>query len=178
KEQELAVAQRQRIKEILKHPDDESAIDAEYDAIISDIRKEITGIQNQISMCENTEESIKKIEKTKVSVTGLLNEIQNETELTQLQIKSIAEKIYVYENRIEIVLNADIEQAYMSTIPASEFDVDTIAREFFEDEIIQTATHQLPKKYSVEVKTRAPFSTDMERKNQEQSQRYVEKGPA
>ena len=70
--EELKVTKRQRIRDIMKHPDQEAALDATYDDLEADLLRKIDGLEKQIQMLSdkrNTIIQVNRVAKTAIDVS-------------------------------------------------------------------------------------------------------------
>lgn len=113
-QEELKAAKRQRIRDIMRHPDREEMLEAAYDEIESELLKRIDGLNHQIAMAENRRNMIIRIHQTAKTVMEIFDDILSKPKLEKRDVQLIIEKIWVYENRIEVKLKSDIDALLIS----------------------------------------------------------------
>ncbi|MCR4615504.1 MAG: recombinase family protein [Clostridiales bacterium] len=177
-QKELQITKRQRIRDIVRDPDNEEILCETYDELETELCKKIDGYRSQILMCEDRSENIRRLERTTTSVIDLFDCVLAKDELSEIDLKNIVNKIYVYENHIEIELYADIERLLVSNyeIGGKGIEIERIAEDFFKEEIIHKVAKQAPKHYDIKLKEKAPFSTDVVSENGSKSINVVKEG--
>ena len=113
-QEELIAAKRQRIRDIMRHPEREEILETAYDEIESELLKRIDGLNHQIAMAENRRNMIIRIHQTAKTVMEIFDDILSKPKLEKRDVQLIIEKIWVYENRIEVKLKSDIDMLLIS----------------------------------------------------------------
>ena len=108
-QEELKATKRQRIRDIMKHPEQESTLEETYDELEGDLIRRIEGIQNQIAMTADKRNTIVRVNQTVKTAQDVFNDILQKPKLDRNDIQLIIEKIKVYEDHIEILLKSDID---------------------------------------------------------------------
>ena len=108
-QEELKATKRQRIRDIMKHPDREETLEETYDELESDLLRRIEGIQNQIAMTVDKRNTIIQVNRTAKTVMEVFDDILNKPKLDRNDLQLIIHKIKVYEDHIEVLLKADID---------------------------------------------------------------------
>jgi len=108
-QEELKATKRQRIRDIMKHPDREETLEETYDELESDLLHRIEGIQNQLTMTENRRNTIIQVNRVAKTALEVFDDILNKPKLDRNDLQLIIEKIRVYEDHIEVQLKADID---------------------------------------------------------------------
>lgn len=154
-QKELQVTKRQRIRDIVRNPENEEVLEETYGTLENELCAKIEGYKTQILMCCDKSDNIKELKRNSDYVIKTFDNILQKEELTELDLKNVADKIYVYENHIEIKLNADIEALLVNDYRLNDNNIETsqIAKDYFEDEIILKVTHQAPKKIGINLST-------------------------
>ena len=57
-QEEMKATKRQRIRDIMKHPDREEALEETYDELENDLFRRMEGLRNQIALTENKRSTI------------------------------------------------------------------------------------------------------------------------
>ena len=177
-QKELQIMKRQRIRDIVRNPDNEEILAETYDELETELCNRIDGYKSQILMCEDKSDNIRKLERTTTSVLELFDYVMAKDELSEIDLKNIVDKIYVYDDHIEIKLDADIESLLVHTyeIGGRGIEIERIADEFFKDEIIHKATHQKPKHYDIGLVEKPPLITPVVSENGAKSINVVKDG--
>ncbi len=108
--EELKATKRQRIREIMKHPERENSIEEIYDELESDLNRKIEGLRNQIAMAENKRNTIIKVNRVAKTAIDVFTDILTKPKLDKNDLELIIMGIKVYEDHIEIELQADIDE--------------------------------------------------------------------
>lgn len=113
-QEELKVTKRQRIRDIMKHPDQEETLEETYDEQESDLLRRMESIQNQIAMTVDKRNTIIQVNRVAKTAMEVFDDILNKPKLDRNDLQLIIQKIRVYEDRIEIQLKADIDSILQS----------------------------------------------------------------
>jgi len=108
-QEELKATKRQRIRDIMKHPDQEAMLEETYDELEDDLARRIAGIQNQIELTIDRKNTIVRVNRTAKLAMDVFDDILSKEKLDRNDLQLIIEKIYVYEDHINIKLKADID---------------------------------------------------------------------
>ena len=108
-------------RELMRRPDKEETIHETYDELIAECEARIDGIQNQITLTYNKQNTIIRVNRIAKNAIDIFSEILDKEHLDKNDLELIVEKIYVYEDHIHIKLKADIESILKSgTLPELE----------------------------------------------------------
>lgn len=119
--EEKKILIRQCAREIMRRPDKEESIQETYDELIAEYEARIDGIQNQITLTYNKQNTIIRVNRIAKNAIDIFSEILDKEHLDKNDLELIVEKIYVYEDHIHIKLKADIESILKSgTLPELE----------------------------------------------------------
>lgn len=119
--EEKKILIRQFAREIMRRPDKEESIQETYDELIAEYEARIDGIQNQITLTYNKQNTIIRVNRIAKNAIDIFSEILDKEHLDKNDLELIVEKIYVYEDHIHIKLKADIESILKSgTLPELE----------------------------------------------------------
>ena len=108
-QEELKATKRQRIRDIMKHPEKEEMLEETYDALESDLLRRIDGITNQISMAEDKRNTIIQVNRIAKTAMDVFQDILQKPKLERNDLELILHRINVFEDHIEIQLKADID---------------------------------------------------------------------
>ena len=106
---ELKETKRQRIRDIVKHPDQEEIISQTYDEIEEDLQKKIVGFTNQIQILSDKRNTIIQANREAKTAIEIFQGILSKDKLDKQDIDLIIEKIIVYVDRVEVKLRSDID---------------------------------------------------------------------
>ena len=107
--EELKITKRQRIREIMKHPEQETLIEETYDALEAELQKKIEGIRHQIDMIADRRNTILRVNRAGKLALEVFQDILNKDKLERNDLELMIEKIRVYEDHLEIRLRSDID---------------------------------------------------------------------
>ena len=117
-QEELKATKRQRIRDIMKHPDREETLEETYDELESDLLRRMEGLQNQIAMAADRRNTIIRVNRAAKTAMEVFDDILQKPKLDRNDLQLIIQKIKVYEDHIEIQLKADIDSILKSgTLP-------------------------------------------------------------
>ena len=117
-QEELKATKRQRIRDIMKHPEQETALEETYDELESDLLRRMEGIQNQLAMAQNKRNTIIRVNRVAKTALEVFDDILRKPKLDRNDLNLIIEKIRVFEDHIEVQLKADVDSILRSgTLP-------------------------------------------------------------
>ena len=108
-QEELQIAKRQRVRDLLKRPQNESIINRTYDEMEADIENRISSLEKQIELTKNRENTIIRVNRAAKTAIEVFDEILEKDKLDPKDLHLIIDRIFVYEDHVEIKLKADID---------------------------------------------------------------------
>ena len=163
KQEELKATKRQRIRDIMKHPEQEELLEETYDELEAELTQRIAGIQHQIEFASDKRNTIIRINRVAKTAMDVFYDILEKPALDRNDLNLMIEKIKVYEDHIEVQLKADIDSLLKTgALPedAANFKSGTensentwvdVGIDPYETEIVQGATHRKDKVFRVSV---------------------------
>lgn len=122
-QEELKATKRQRLRDITKHPEREQMYEEIYDEMEDDLERRIAGIQNQIDLTIDKQNTIVRVNRAAKTAMEVFDDILNKEKLDRNDLQLIIEKIQVYEDHIEVFLKNDIDTLLRcGTLPAQKED--------------------------------------------------------
>ncbi len=112
--QELKATKRQRIRDVMKHPEQEALIDQTYDELESELGRKIEGLSNQMSLLDQKRNAILRAGNTTQTAIDLFESILAKEKLDRSDLALMIDHIKVYEDHLEIQLQSDIDQLLRS----------------------------------------------------------------
>lgn len=106
---ELKATKRQRIRDIMKHPEKEAILEETYDEMEGELEEKISALKAQAELNENQKNNMIRINRITKTALDVFDEILQKEKLDKVDLDFLIDRITVYENRIEIKLKADIE---------------------------------------------------------------------
>ena len=151
KQEELKATKRQRIRDIMKHPEQEALLDETYDELEAELTQRIAGIQHQIEFASDKRNTIIRINRVAKTAMDVFHDILEKPSLDRNDLNLMIEKIRVYEDHIEVQLKADIDSLLKTgALPedAANFNSGT---ENIENTLIQSSKNHEDKVFRVSV---------------------------
>lgn len=106
---ELKATKRQRIRDIMKHPEREEILEATYDEMESDLLKRIEGLQKQIELTADKRNMIIRVNRAAKTAMEIFDDILIKPKLDRSDLQFIVDKIKVYKDHIDVLLKTDID---------------------------------------------------------------------
>ena len=150
--QELKATKRQRIRDIMRHPEKEEILEQTYDEMEAEVESRIAGLQRQIEVNTNKRSAIIQITRIARTALDVFDGILTKEKLDQADIGFILDKILVYEDHLDIHLKSDIDALLKCGLEALDhvnFNKGTENIEW--TQAVQKATHQKDKVFGVNV---------------------------
>ena len=117
-QEELKVTKRQRIRDLMKHPDQEELLEQTYDELEQELQKKIEGIGRQIDLLSDRRNTIIQVNRAARTALEVFQDILDKDRLDRRDLELILRQIKVYEDHLEIQLQADVESILRSgTLP-------------------------------------------------------------
>lgn len=107
--EELKVTKRQRIREIMKKPEQEASIEALYDEMEDDLQKKIDGLNHQIDLLSDKRNTIIQVNRVANTAIDVFHDILEKDKLERNDLELLIGKILVFEDHLEIKLKTDID---------------------------------------------------------------------
>ena len=107
--EELQIAKRQRVRDLAKRPQNESIINRTYDEMEEDIENRIASLEKQIELTRDKENTIIRVNRAARTAIEVFDEILAKGRFDSKDLHLILDRIFVYEDRVEIKLKADID---------------------------------------------------------------------
>lgn len=108
-QEELKATKRQRVRDIMRHPENEAVLEATYDELEADLLRKIEGLQSQIEHVTDRRNTIIRTNRAAKTAMEVFDDIINKEKLEKQDLELIIERIKVYEDHVEIQLKADID---------------------------------------------------------------------
>ena len=108
-QEELKATKRQRVRDIMRHPENEAVLEATYDELEADLLRKIEGLQSQIEHVTDRRNTIIRANRAAKTAMEVFDDIITKPHLEKQDLELIIERIKVYEDQVEIQLKADID---------------------------------------------------------------------
>ena len=148
---ELKATKRQRIRDIMKHPEQEAILEETYDEMEAELQKKIEGIRNQIEMLSDKRNTILRVNRAAKTAMDVFQDILQKKKLERNDLELIISKIKVYEDHLEIILKADVDALIRCGTVEMAANFDQGIKDSLSVTLVQSATHQKDKVFDVNV---------------------------
>ena len=148
---ELKITKRQRIRELMKHPEDEAMIEETYDEMEAELQKKIAGIRNQIDMLADKRNTILRVNRAAKLAMDVFQDILNKEALERNDLELVVKKIRVYEDHLEIELRPDIDKLIRCESMEMAVNFEQGSMDILKTELVQSSVHRKDKVYTVNV---------------------------
>ena len=108
-QEELKATKRQRIRDIMKHPEQETTLEETYDELESDLIRRMEGLQNQLQMTADKRNTIIRVNRAAKTALEVFDDILRKEKLERNDLELIIRKIRVFEDHVEVQLQADVD---------------------------------------------------------------------
>ena len=108
-QEELKVTKRQRIRDLMKHPEQEAVLEETYDELEADLARRIEGLQHQLEMTDDKRNTMIRVNRAAKLAMDVFQEILEKDKLDRHDLDLLIQKIQVYEDHIEVQLQPDID---------------------------------------------------------------------
>ena len=142
-QEELKATKRQRVRDIMRHPENEAVLEATYDELEADLLRKIEGLQSQIEHVTDRRNTIIRANRAAKTAMEVFDDIITKPHLEKQDLELIIERIKVYEDRVEIQLKADID-TLLRRGELPEPDTEPVT-------VLQTSTHHPDRTISANV---------------------------
>ena len=142
-QEELKATKRQRVRDIMRHPENEAVLEATYDELEADLLRKIEGLQSQIEHVTDRRNTMIRTNRAAKTAMEVFDDIIGKEKLEKQDLELIIERIKVYEDRVEIQLKADID-TLLRRGELPEPDTEPVT-------VLQTSTHHPDRAISANV---------------------------
>ena len=152
--EELKVTKRQRIREIMKKPEQEASIEALYDEMEDDLQKKIDGLNHQIDLLSDKRNTIIQVNRVAKTAIDVFHDILEKDKLERNDLELLIDKILVFEDHLEIKLQSDIDTLLRcGKLPTETEDAANFSEgtENIENTLIQSSKNHEDKVFRVNV---------------------------
>ncbi len=148
---ELKATKRQRVRDIMKHPEDEQLLEETYDELEAELHKKIAGIRHQIEMLSDKRNTIIKVNRAAKTAMDVFEDILNKETLDRNDLELIIRRIRVYEDHVEIELKADVDNLIRCGELEKAANFEQGSMDILKTELVQSSFHRKDKVYTVNV---------------------------
>ena len=151
KQEELKATKRQRIRDMMKHPEQEALLDETYDELEAELTQRIAGIQHQIEFASDKRNTIIRINRVAKTAMDVFHDILEKPSLDRNDLNLMIEKIRVFEDHIEVRLKADIDSLLKTGALPEDAVNFNFGTENIENTLIQSSKNHEDKVFRVSV---------------------------
>ncbi len=149
--EELRATKRQRIRDIMKHPEREETLEETYDQLEADLIRRMEGIENQLRLTADRRNTIIRVNRAAKTAMEVFDDILRKDKLDRNDIQLIVKKIRVFEDHIEVELRADIDSLLKCGTLAENATFESDMADSSQTAVIQSSVHHGDKIYHVHV---------------------------
>lgn len=142
-QEELKATKRQRVRDIMRHPENEAMLEETYDELEAELLRKIEGLQGQIERVTDRRNTIIRTNRAAKTAMEVFDDIISKEKLERQDLELIIERIKVYEDHVEIQLKADID-TLLRRGELPEPDTEPVT-------VLQTSTHHPDRAISANV---------------------------
>ena len=148
---ELKVTKRQRIRDLMKHPEREVLLEETYDGLEADLQKKIEGIRHQIELLSDKRNTIIQVNRAARMAMEVFRDVLNKDHLERNDLELIIHHIKVYEDHLEIQLQADVDAILQSATEENTVNFKLGIENIVPCRLVQQASRRKDKIFDVHV---------------------------
>ena len=150
-QEELKTTKRQRIREIMKKPEQEAALEELYDELEAELMQKIDGLKSQIDMLADKRNTIILVNRSAKTTLDVFRDILEKEKLERNDLELIIDRIHVFEDHLDIKLKADIDVLLRCGLEGLAANFNSGIEDSSLTRIVQRAVHQKDKVFDVNV---------------------------
>ena len=148
---ELKVTKRQRIRDLMKHPEQEVLLEETYDGLEADLQKKIEGIRHQIELLSDKRNTIIQVNRAARTAMEVFRDVLDKDHLERNDLELIIRHIKVYEDHLEVQLQADVDAILQSATEENTVNFKSGIENSAPCRIVQQASRRKDKIFDVHV---------------------------
>ena len=149
--EELKVTKRQRIREIMKHPENEASIEELYEEMETELQGKIDGLKHQIDLLSDRRNTIIEANRTAKTALEVFDDLLHKPKMERNDLELMIEKIDVFEDHLEVHLQADIDELLHCTAEENVVNFNSGIKSAEKCRIVQCSRNQKDKTFDVSV---------------------------
>lgn len=149
--EELKATKRQRIRDIMKHPEQETLLEETYDEMEAELQKKIEGINHQIDLLSDKRNTIIQVNRVAKTALDIFEDILTKEKLERNDLELLIDEIRVYEDHLELKLQPDIDALLRSAIPEVAVNFNGGIENILNCRLVQSADKRPDKVFDVNV---------------------------
>ena len=147
--EELKVTKRQRIREIMKHPENEASIEELYEEMETELQGKIDGLKHQIDLLSDRRNTIIEANRTAKTALEVFDDLLHKPKMERNDLELMIEKIDVFEDHLEVHLQADIDELLHCTAEENVVNFNSGIESAEKCRIVQCSRNQKDKTFDV-----------------------------
>ncbi len=149
--EELKVTKRQRIREIMKHPENEASIEELYEEMETELQGKIDGLKHQIDLLSDRRNTIIEANRTAKTALEVFDDLLHKPKMERNDLELMIEKIDVFEDHLEVHLQADIDELLHCTAEENVVNFNSGIESAEKCRIVQCSRNRKDKTFDVSV---------------------------
>lgn len=149
--EELKVTKRQRIREIMKHPENEASIEELYEEMETELQGKIDVLKHQIDLLSDRRNTIIEANRTAKTALEVFDDLLHKPKMERNDLELMIEKIDVFEDHLEVHLQADIDELLHCTAEENVVNFNSGIESAEKCRIVQCSRNQKDKTFDVSV---------------------------
>ncbi len=149
--EELKATKRQRIRDIMKHPEQETLLEETYDEMEAELQKKIEGINHQIDLLSDKRNTIIQVNRVAKTALDIFEDILTKEKLERNDLELLIDEIRVYEDHLELKLQPDIDSILQSSVQEVAVNFNQGIENILHCRLVQSADKRPDKVFDVNV---------------------------
>lgn len=108
--EELKHLTRQKVRDLARAGDSADVIAETYDGLISEAANRISGLENQLRMIADSNNTMVRVGRLARTVIGVFDDILNKDKLDKNDLNLIIDRVLIFEDHIDIKLRSDVDE--------------------------------------------------------------------
>ena len=150
-QEELKVTKRQRIREIMKKPEQEAALEELYDELEAELIQKIDGLNRQIDMLSDKRNTIIMVNRSAKTTLDVFRDVLQKQTLDRNDLELIIDRIIVFEDHLDVQLKPDIDILLKCGLDGFAANFKSGIEDSSLTRVVQKAVHQKDKVFDVNV---------------------------
>ena len=149
--EELKATKRQRIRDLMKHPEQEALLEETYDELEGDLQRKIEGLNRQIGLLSDRRNTILRVNRVAKTAMDVFRDVLEKEKLERNDLELIIDRIRVFEDHLEIYLQADIDALLRSCTLEEAVNFNRGIENILQCRLVQSAKNQKDKVFDAHV---------------------------
>lgn len=150
-QEELKATKRQRIRDLMKYPEQESLLEQTYGEMEQELQKRISGLKHQIELLSDQQNAMLQANQTARTAMEEFGAVLNKETLERGDLELLIRHIQVYEDHLEIQLQPDIDTILCTGFREDAENFNCGMEHSAPMFVVQTASHRPDKVFHVNV---------------------------